>query len=98
MKEYLRKYSSDHPSLYDAFQLGDRVTRIYQNEDGKKTKFKGIVLKIAKNSIEVYWDTKDGKYIPKIWIFHLPIVMLKKYLEGMGIIPLLKELFIEISI
>jgi protein involved in sex pheromone biosynthesis len=64
MKEYLRKNSSDHPSLYDAFQLGDRVTRIYQSKDGKKIKFKGIVLKIAKNSIEVYWDTKDGKYIP----------------------------------
>ncbi len=64
MNEYLKKNSSDYPSLYDAFQLGDRVTRIYQSKDGKKTIFKGIVLKIAKNRIEVYWDTKDGKYIP----------------------------------
>jgi hypothetical protein len=62
MKEYREKKGYEYPSLYDAFQLGDRVMRIYQDKYGKKTEYKGIVLKIEKNSIEVYWDTKDGKY------------------------------------
>ena len=64
MKEYKEKKGHDYPSLYDAFQLGDRVMRSYQDKYGKKTEYKGIVLKIEKNNIEVYWDTKDGKYKP----------------------------------
>ena len=64
MKEYMEKKSHDYPSLYDAFQLGDRVMRSYKDKCGKKTEYKGIILKIEKNSIEVYWDTKDGKYEP----------------------------------
>ena len=64
MKEYRNKNGYQYDSLYDAFQLGDRVMRIFQNKYGKKTEYKGVVLKIEKNSMEVYWDTKDGKYIP----------------------------------
>jgi hypothetical protein len=50
------------PSLFDAFQLGDRVIRTFQDKYGKKTEFKGIILKIDKRGVEIYWDTQNGKY------------------------------------
>jgi len=53
-----------HPSLYDAFELGDRVERIFQDDSGQKKVYKGIVLAIDKKGMEIYWDTKDGKYKP----------------------------------
>jgi len=58
------KKIEDYPSLYDAFELGDRVKRIYKDKNGKYLEYKGIVLAIENNSIEVYWDTKDGRYRP----------------------------------
>lgn len=64
MKEYWEKKGREYPSLFDAFQLGDRVMRFYLDKYGKKTEYKGIILKIDKNSMDVYWDTKDGKYKP----------------------------------
>jgi len=52
-----------YPSLYDAFELGDRVKRVYK--DGRRNKeYKGIVLAIDDKSIEIYWDTLNGKYRP----------------------------------
>jgi len=59
-----RKYSQKFPSLYDVFELGDRVKRIYKDENGDIVEFKGIVLAIDSNSMEIYWDTQDGKYRP----------------------------------
>ncbi len=59
-----RKFRN-YPSLYDAFDLGDRVKRIYKDKDGKEREYRGIVLAIDDNSIEVYWDSKDGKYRPR---------------------------------
>ena len=53
-----------HPSLYDAFGLGDRVKRVYKSKNGDK-ELKGIILAIDKNGVEIYWDTQDGKYRPK---------------------------------
>jgi hypothetical protein len=53
-----------YPSLYDAFELGDRVKRIYKDKNGKNTEYKGIILAIEDNEIEIYWDTQDGKYRP----------------------------------
>ena len=50
------------PSLYDVFRLGDRVKRKCKYHDGKQGEYTGIVLAISKDSIEVYWDTRDGKY------------------------------------
>lgn len=55
----------NYPSLYDAFDLGDRVKRIYKDKNGKNKEYKGIVLAIDNNSIEIYWDTLNGKYNPK---------------------------------
>ncbi len=54
----------DYPSLYDAFELGDRVKRTLKNKNGEKTTYKGIVLAIEEKGIEIYWDTQNGKYRP----------------------------------
>jgi hypothetical protein len=59
-KEKLEEY----PPLYEAFNLGDRVKRIYKDKEGKSVEYKGIVLAIDNNGIEIYWDTENGKYRP----------------------------------
>ena len=58
------KKNDQYPSLYDAFVLGDRVKRVFRDKDGSTKEYKGIVLAIDKNSIEIYWDTRDGKFRP----------------------------------
>ena len=55
----------NYPSLYDAFELGDRVIRTYREKKGKNRVYKGIVLEIDDSSMEIYWDTRDGQYRPK---------------------------------
>ena len=60
-----KKKERQHPSLYDAFNLGDRVKRAYLDKNGKPQEYAGIVLAISKGGIEVCWDTKDGNYKPK---------------------------------
>ncbi len=57
--------NEEHPSLYDAFKLGQRVMRTYEDKYGQKSKYEGIVLAIDKNGIEIYWDTLNGKYKPR---------------------------------
>ncbi len=64
-KERIKKKKNNYPSLYDIFDLGDRVKRVYKDKNGKNKEYKGIVLAIDKNSIEIYWDSVDGKYRPK---------------------------------
>jgi hypothetical protein len=65
MANYNKKgMEKKYPSLYEAFELGDRVKRIYKNKNGKKKEYKGIVLAIEESGIEIYWDTLDGKYRP----------------------------------
>jgi len=56
----LKKY----PSLYDTFVLGDRVKRNYKSKSGKR-EYKGVILAIADDGMEIYWDTQDGKFRPK---------------------------------
>jgi ribosomal protein L19 len=41
-----KKEPKDYPSLYDAFQLGDRVKRFYKDKNGNNNEYKGIVLAI----------------------------------------------------
>jgi len=60
-----KKKVNNYPSLYEIFELGDRVKRIYKDKNGKNKEYKGIVLAIDNNSIEIYWDTIDGKYRPE---------------------------------
>ena len=54
----------NYPSLLDAFELGDRVKRTYKDKNGNNKEYKGIILAIDENSVEIYWDTRDGKYRP----------------------------------
>jgi len=66
MNFYIRKgKNGKHPSLYDAFCLGDRVKRVYRDGNGNSREYRGIVLAIGEDSIEVYWDTLNGEYRPK---------------------------------
>jgi hypothetical protein len=57
--------NKNYPSLYEIFDLGDRVKRVYKDKNGKIKEYKGIVLAIDNKSIEIYWDSVDGKYRPK---------------------------------
>lgn len=54
----------EYPSLYEAFELGDRVIREYKDKFGNSKQYKGIILAINDKSIEIHWDTLDGKYKP----------------------------------
>jgi len=64
MRSTKKRNVNDYPSLYDAFNLGDRVKRIYTDKKGGPLEYRGIVLAIDNNCLEIYWDTKDGKYRP----------------------------------
>jgi len=64
MKSTKKRNVEDYPSLYDAFNLGDRVKRVYTDKSGSPQEYRGIVLAIDNNCLEIYWDTKDGKYRP----------------------------------
>lgn len=59
-----KENDNEFPSLYDSFELGDRVKRTYKDDKGIYRVYKGIVLAINENGIEIYWDTQNGKYRP----------------------------------
>ncbi len=59
------KAIKSYPPLYDTFELGDRVKRFYINKKGESKEYKGIILAINEKEIEIYWDTKDGRYRPQ---------------------------------
>lgn len=61
----IRDESNNYPSLYEFFELGDRVKRIYYAKNGQNKIYKGIILAIDENGVEIYWDTKNGKYRPE---------------------------------
>lgn len=63
MRRYERK--KEYPSLYDAFELGDRVKRVLYNEKGETEEYRGIILAISEESVEIYWDTLNGHYQPE---------------------------------
>ena len=54
-----------YPSLFDAFNLGDRVKRTWKDSDGRIKEYKGTILAIDEEGIEVYWDTLNGKFRPE---------------------------------
>jgi len=60
-----KKKIQNYQSLFDVFELGDRVKRIYRDTNGGYKELKGIVLAIDEKSIQIYWDTQDGKYRPR---------------------------------
>ena len=61
----VRKKIDEYPPLIDTFNLGDRVRRQYKDNNGNSKEYKGIILAVGKESIEIYWDTLDGKYRPE---------------------------------
>ena len=63
--EKREKFESKYPSLFESFELGDRVKRTYKDKSGKYNTYRGIVLSIDDDGIEIYWDTKDDRYRPK---------------------------------
>ena len=66
MYKYKKKKNDDYPSLYDVFKVGDRVKRnFYDNCSGKKLEYKGIIMAIDSNNMEIFWDMMNGKYRPK---------------------------------
>jgi len=76
------KGNKDYPSLYDAFELGDRVKRTYTDKNGKNKIYKGIVLAIEENGIEIYWDTRDGKYRPNNMDIAFSLCKLEEIFKG----------------
>ena len=59
-----KRKNKSYPLLYDAFELGDRVKRVYKDKNGRSKEYKGVILAIDNSGIEIYWDTRDGKYRP----------------------------------
>ncbi len=51
------------PSLFEIFQLGDRVKRSYTDKDGNIQVYSGIIMDIYPDSINVFWDKVDDRYI-----------------------------------
>ena len=54
-----------YPSLFELYQLGDRVKRTHINEEGNDEVYSGIILAIKNDSLEIFWDTINGKYKPE---------------------------------
>lgn len=59
-KKSLMSKKKELPSLYDAFCLGDRVSRVYKDGMGNRAKYEGIVLGITEDEIKVCWDKQKG--------------------------------------
>jgi hypothetical protein len=54
-----------YPSLFDVFQLGDRVKITYSDKNGNLDDYSGIIMGINNDSIDIFWDTLNGKYQPQ---------------------------------
>ena len=67
MKQYekTKGRSEKYPSLYDVFKPGDRVKRSCTNKYDKSEEYKGIIMGMDDNSMEIFWDTLNRKYSPK---------------------------------
>ena len=54
----------NYPSLYESFKLGERVVRTYKDDSGSSKEYRGLIMAISNDSMEIYWDTVNGKYRP----------------------------------
>jgi hypothetical protein len=78
-----KKKKGEYPSLYDAFKLGDRVKRKYYDvSSGKTNEYKGIIMAIDTNSMEIFWDMVDGKYRPKNMVVDFTSCSLEEIFKG----------------
>jgi len=49
-------------TLLDVFKQGDRVSQIcYDPNNGYKREYSGIIMRIEKHCMAVYWDIVNGK-------------------------------------
>lgn len=52
-------------SLFEKYELGDRVKRTYIDKDGNIEYYSGIIMTINNDNIDIFWDTINGKYQPQ---------------------------------
>ena len=66
MGKHRKKFKNESfQSLFDSFILGDRVSRKHYNQiNGKIDVYKGIIMAIDQDGIEIFWDMLNGKYRP----------------------------------
>lgn len=64
-KKQIRRNNEGYPSLYDIFKPGERVYRMYRDDQGNTVEYEGIILSITDEIMDVYWDTVNGKYNPQ---------------------------------
>ncbi len=57
-----KKTSKDEYSLYDMFTLGDRVAKIFKDDNGHKLKRSGIIMAVDTDHVTILWDRIQDKY------------------------------------
>ena len=60
------KEEYEEKTLLDVFRQGDRVCQIYYDSEGCKRTYSGIIMRIEKHCMAVYWDTVNGKPVSDI--------------------------------
>jgi hypothetical protein len=65
---FKKNQNKEYPSLYEVFKLGDRVKRTYLDNNGNLNEYSGIIMAIYNDSINIYWDTINGRYKPKEFV------------------------------
>jgi hypothetical protein len=77
-----KRETRNYPSLYDIFQPGDIVSRssIYDNK--KQEIYKGIIMRINRKHLEIFWDMIDEKYQPENIDVNFTICSLVEIFEG----------------
>jgi hypothetical protein len=72
----------NYPNLIDYFKPGERVKRKNIDKKGKLDYYKGIVMNINKNSMEIYWDIHNGRYCPNEIYVQFTNCSLEEIFEG----------------
>ena len=52
---------SEDKTLLDVFKQGDRVCQICFDNNGYKREYSGLVMRIEKHCMAIYWDMVNGK-------------------------------------
>jgi hypothetical protein len=61
-----RNKIDNYTSLFDVFEPGQRVKRIFTSDDGIIEEYEGIIMAMDNEKMEIYWDTLDGQYCPEL--------------------------------
>ena len=54
---------NDDKTLLDFFRQGERVHQICYDPNGSKREYSGIIMRIEKHCMAIYWDMVNGKPI-----------------------------------